>query len=336
LWSFVVEYSRLGKRMAHTCCGHVEVRRGRTSLALPSHGARKQAYRALALAAGFAALGVSVVPGAILNRTVRAGRDEIHPTSGFSVQIRRSGVGGGVVIGWGSASGTWYDVWRSTNLTVNPQMPPPLATMQAAATNTEHVDVTATGPGPYFYHVAHAPAPHVGFKESWSGTTLATWTNAGPWGTEYAELSNPQPPQNPANYLRIHFADAGTPTVLDDTIYSQNASYTGNYARSDLGLRFRFLGEDTAPTELLVWLLASDGTVWNLVLDYDGDDVGTWVEMTVRFDYNYSYGWVGGSEQEFLTDLQNIVAAGIFIGADMWFEQDYGLDDWEYFRVSEP
>lgn len=173
--------------------------------------------------------------------------------------------------------------------------------------------------------------PVLNDPEMWTNSpSLSGWTNALPYGTELATLSNP------SNYLRITFSEQTEgPEFETDTIYADSGNYVGGYQEGGLllALRFDFYAEDVLPLTNMVYLhSAVSNTTWEYVFTYT--NLGTWVTYEVPFSYDA--GWFGpGGETEFWDDLANIDRIGITIARD-WpntIQQDYGIDNWEYYII---
>ncbi len=172
-------------------------------------------------------------------------------------------------------------------------------------------------------------SPTVGVSETWSSPpSLAGWTNSAPIGTTLATLTNPA-----GEYLRIQFDARDNPgdPPIEDTVYTQGLSYTGSYAEV-AGVGFSFLAEDFLPSASAVYMRGSSGTEWERA--FTVSQVNNWESFSVAFDY--SDGWVGGTEAQFLNDLTDIDAIGVYVSGPLNFDpQDYGLDNWSYY-VPEP
>ena len=176
---------------------------------------------------------------------------------------------------------------------------------------------------------AHAD-PAFDFIESWTNSPdLEGWDAGAPYGAGDATLENPA-----GEYLRITWPTSAFPVVREDTIFTTgNASYTGDYTRTSLGLSFQFYAETVvpSPSDALVWMLASDGTQWERPITQSG--LG-WETHVVTF--SYSDGWQGGSSADFLNDIPNIVSIGVYVSAETTGGAAFGIDDWGYLYVPEP
>jgi hypothetical protein len=169
--------------------------------------------------------------------------------------------------------------------------------------------------------------------ETWSTTPLLDgWTNAPINGVG---SGNPNRLSNPANYLRITFSQqGGAPSYEDDVIYTTNANYTGSYlghtSASNLAVQFRFYAEDVLPGLSEVYLHNANGDIWEYAFS---GTVGSWIQQNIAF--NYSAGWVGpGGASQFWSDLANIDWIGVYIVRNIdTIQQDYGIDDWQYYEV---
>lgn len=174
--------------------------------------------------------------------------------------------------------------------------------------------------------------PVLNDPEIWANVpSLEGWTNALPYGQETATLSNP------SNYLRITFAQqSGQPQMETDTIYTEGGEHIGNYQIASLFLRFDFYAEDVLPLSSTLYLhSAVRDTTWEYV--FANTAVDTWTPHDVSFLYSPDWSGLGGAS-EFWADLADIDRIGISVVRD-WpnaAQQDYGLDNWEYYAIPEP
>jgi len=172
--------------------------------------------------------------------------------------------------------------------------------------------------------------PTVDFLEQWTASgSLAGWTNAAPYGTGNAVLTNS------SGFLMLSFPAQGMPAVLADTMYGTGTQYSGSFALAQLAVRFNFLAEDALPSSSVLYMHAVSGREWTYA--FDNPAVNVWTMQDVTFDYNFGAGWSGGSQAQFNSDLSAIDAIGIRINNrfDYTGQQDYGLDDWTYY-IPEP
>lgn len=171
--------------------------------------------------------------------------------------------------------------------------------------------------------------PTMGYTESWTNPpSLSGWANAAPIGTTLATLTNPA-----GEYLRIHFDARDNPgdPPNEDTVYSQGLNYTGSYSEVS-AVNFRFLAEDFLPSASAVYMRGSSGREWERA--FSVSQTNNWESFTVAF--SHSDGWVGGTAGQFLSDLADIDAIGVYVAGPLNFDpQDYGLDDWQY-AIPEP
>ena len=166
--------------------------------------------------------------------------------------------------------------------------------------------------------------------QTWSNTPYSAegWTNL-PFGTGLASLTNP------GGYLNIRFSDqgAGPPAYEEDTVYANGSSYTGSYYSAG-GIRFSFYAEDILPLSSVLYMHSGvDASLWEFA--FSNTMAGVWQQQDVPLAY--SAGWSGpGGAAAFSNALANIDWIGVNIARAMnTIQQDYGLDDWEYY-IPEP
>jgi hypothetical protein len=161
-------------------------------------------------------------------------------------------------------------------------------------------------------------------SNTWDDGTLQNWTN----------LSGVATVSNPTNYLSIQFSSRDPWETAEDIIYAADAKNTGDFSAVSLGVRFNFYVTNVSPDLIDVRVYMKGGTsglTWYQSFSHETEG---WAWHTVSFEYPDM--WEGGTSDQFLSDLTNVTAIGIFVGSSSLDAHEYGLDSWMYIYVPEP
>ncbi len=169
------------------------------------------------------------------------------------------------------------------------------------------------------------------------GVTSNTW-DPGDGVDGWTNLNVLDPPTvviNPDDYLSIHFTNREPwEAPAEDTIYATNEKNTGDFSAVSMGVRFNFYVTNVSPDLIDVRVYMKGGTsglTWYQSFSHVTEG---WAWHTVSFEYPDM--WEGGTSAQFLDDLTNVTAIGIFVGSPSLDAHEYGLDSWMYIYVPEP
>ena len=181
--------------------------------------------------------------------------------------------------------------------------------------------------------VTSRAGPIIDSPETWTNSGVQGWINNMPDVT----LANPAGGSN--GFLIITFLDQGSPPVgsADDIIYTTTNTFTGNFIASNAGgASFTFLASNVTPLSVdLVFSVATNTHEWSSPLA--PSVLGTWTSYSIPFDFALWSLNPGGTQGEFLADLQAVEWIGLHIFRGDTIEQIYGLDNFMlYLVIPEP
>jgi len=156
-----------------------------------------------------------------------------------------------------------------------------------------------------------------------SALTLETWDSgdtAG-WGLSSSEATL----SNPGGYLNVRFGQQDAPRCASDI-----AMLTVDPDGTPTAVSFNFCAFDVVPSSVRVYFHSSvSGNRWYLPLQLT--QASEWVSYNIplTFDAGWGMGPIS-SEQQFLSDIQSIDWAGVYVRrhGDV-AAQDYGIDDFQ-------
>ena len=159
----------------------------------------------------------------------------------------------------------------------------------------------------------------------WTGETYVGFTDQDSGGAD-------------GGYLQINFADRGVGEA-ETVVYTDASTLFAGDWTDELWVEFDFWSEDSAPDYLELRFQSSEAgsEMWSYLLTPPSPAAG-WSAFSAAFawsDWDHGEFGGGGTESDFLNDLESIDWIGIYIHDGSTDAYDYGLDNFQL-MVPEP